>query len=35
MLIILFISIPIFASTPTQENTPTATSEDGMFLDMT
>jgi len=32
--LVLIVSLPVFASTPTQENAPTATSEDGMFLDM-
>ncbi|MCR4422924.1 MAG: hypothetical protein NUV32_10690 [Exilispira sp.] len=31
----LIVSLPVFASTPTQENAPAPTSEDGMFLDMT
>jgi hypothetical protein len=33
--LVLIISLPVFASTPEEENAPTATSEDGMFLDMT
>jgi len=33
--LILIVSLPVLASTPTQENAPNATSEDTMFLDMT
>lgn len=32
--LVLIISLPVFASTPTQENAPAATSEDELFLDM-
>jgi hypothetical protein len=32
--LVLLVSLPVFASTPTQENAPAATSEDTMFLDM-
>jgi hypothetical protein len=31
--LVLFVSLPVFASTPTEENAPIPTSEDGMFLD--
>ncbi|MCR4421546.1 MAG: hypothetical protein NUV32_03595 [Exilispira sp.] len=33
--LVLFISLPVFASTPEEENAPVPTSEDGLFLDMT
>jgi len=33
--LVLFISLPVFTSAPTQENTPMKTIEHGMFLDMT
>jgi hypothetical protein len=32
---VLVISLPVFASTPEEENAPSVTKEDGMFLDMT
>ncbi|MCR4422922.1 MAG: hypothetical protein NUV32_10680 [Exilispira sp.] len=33
--LVLFISLPVFASTPEEENAPAATSEDSMFMDLT
>jgi len=33
--LILIVSLPVFASTPEEENAPAATSEDSMFMDLT